>query len=144
MAGDRSGSDAAHTLRMSVMRLHRRLRRERSDSGLSLTNLSILGRLDQEGPATASALADAERIQPQSVTRVVADLERRGLIDRSPDPTDRRRVLLQLSDHGQALLAEDRRRRDEWLAVAMAATLTPAEQEFLLVAAQLLDRLAEA
>ncbi len=135
--------EAAHTLRMSVMRLHRRLRRERPDSGLSLTNLSALGRVDRDGPITASSLADAERIQPQSIARVVADLQRRGLIERVPDPVDRRRVLLRISGRGRELLADDRRQRDEWLAVAMSATLTEAERDILLVAARLIDRLAE-
>jgi DNA-binding MarR family transcriptional regulator len=141
MAGE---DEAAHTLRMSVMRLHRRLRRERPDNGLSLTNLSALGRVDRDGPITASELADGERIQPQSATRVVADLERRGLIERLPDETDRRRILLRASAAGRALITEDRRQRDEWLSVAMAATLTPAERDILLVAAHLIDRLAEA
>lgn len=136
--------DAAHTLRMSVMRLHRRLRRERPDSGLSLTNLSALGRVDRDGPITASALAEAERIQPQSVTRVVADLERRGLIERVPDAVDRRRILLRISEQGRELLDDDRRQRDEWLSVAMSATLTGAERDILLVAARLIDKLAEA
>lgn len=143
MTGERTEDEAAHTLRMSVMRLHRRLRRERPDNGLSLTNLSALGRVDRDGPMTASELADGERIQPQSVTRVVADLERRGLIERLPDDTDRRRILLRVSPAGRELIAEDRRQRDEWLSVAMAATLTPAERDILLVAAHLIDRLAE-
>jgi DNA-binding MarR family transcriptional regulator len=134
--------DIAHALRLSVMRLHRRLRRERPDTGLSLTRLSVLGRLDRDGPSTASAIAETERIQPQSITRVVAELERRGLIDRQPDTTDRRRVLLRVTPAGERLLAEDRRRRDEWLSVAMADALTPAEQDILRVAATLLDRLA--
>jgi DNA-binding MarR family transcriptional regulator len=144
MAEERAEDEAAHTLRMSVMRLHRRLRRERPDNGLSLTNLSALGRVDRDGPITASELADGERIQPQSATRVVADLERRGLIERLPDETDRRRILLRASAAGRALITEDRRQRDEWLSVAMAATLTPAERDILLVAAHLIDRLAEA
>ncbi|HEX5407780.1 MAG TPA: MarR family transcriptional regulator [Pseudonocardiaceae bacterium] len=143
MIAESSVEDAAQTVRMSVMRLHRRLRKERPDSGLSLTNLSALGRMDRDGPLTASALADAERIQPQSVTRMVADLERNGLIERLPDATDRRRILLRLSDTGRALLAEDRKQRDGWLAVAMASTLTPAERDILVVAARLIDRLAE-
>lgn len=133
----------AHTLRLSVMRLHRRLRRERPDTGLSLTKLSVLGRLDREGPTTAGAIAEAERIQPQSMTRVVAELQRRGLVERLPDPTDRRRVLLRISRDGERLIADDRRRRDEWLAVAMANTLTAAEQDLLRAAATLLDQLAE-
>jgi DNA-binding MarR family transcriptional regulator len=137
------GDDAAHTLRMSVMRLHRRLRKERPDNGLGLTAISALGRVDRDGPITAGQLAEAEGIQPQSVTRVVADLERRGLIERLPDDTDRRRILLRVSDQGRSLLAEDRRRRDEWLAVAMASKLTPAERDVLVVAARLIDHLVD-
>ena len=126
------------------MRLHRRLRRERPDSGLSLTKLSVLGRLDRDGPATAGELAEAERIQPQSLTRVVADLEHRGLIEKDADPLDRRRHTLRASPAGAALIAEDRRQRDEWLTQAMHRTLTPAEHELLGKAAALIDRLAEA
>ncbi|HEX3590709.1 MAG TPA: MarR family transcriptional regulator [Pseudonocardiaceae bacterium] len=143
MVEERLAGDAAHTLRMSVMRLNRRLRRERPDSGLSLTGISALGRVDRDGPITAGQLAEAEGIQPQSVTRVVADLERRGLIERLQDEVDRRRILLRVSDSGRELIAEDRRRRDEWLAVAMAATLTPAEHDILLVAARLIDQLVD-
>lgn len=135
--------EAAHTVRMSVMRLYRRLRKERPDNGLSLTNLSALGRLDRDGPLAASALADAERIQPQSVSRVTADLERQGLIERLPDAADRRRILLRITDLGRELLAEDRRTREEWLTVAMSS-LTPAERDMLVIAARLFDRLAEA
>jgi DNA-binding MarR family transcriptional regulator len=143
MAEERPADEAAHTLRMSVMRLHRRLRRERPDNGLSLTNLAALGRVVRDGPITASTLADGERIQPQSATRVVAALADRGLIERLPDDADRRRILLRASADGRSLIDEDRRQRDEWLAVAMAATLTPAERDILLVAARLIDRLAE-
>lgn len=124
------------------MRLHRRLRKERPDNGLSLTNLSALGRLDRDGPLTASALAEAERIQPQSVSRVIADLERQGLVERLPDDTDRRRVLVRATDSGRSLMADDRRTRDEWLGVAMSS-LTQAERDILVVAARLIDQLAE-
>jgi DNA-binding MarR family transcriptional regulator len=127
---------------MSVMRLHRRLRKERPDNGLSLTNLSALGRLDREGPLTASALADAERIQPQSVSRVIADLERQGLIERLSDDTDRRRVVVRATGRGRDLIADDRKTRDEWLAHAMSS-LTEAERDILVVAARLIDQLAE-
>lgn len=143
MSEDRPQDEAAHTLRLSVMRLYRRLRRERPDHGLSLTYISALGRVDRDGPITAGELADAERIQPQSVTRVVAELERTGLIERLPDEVDRRRILLRASDRGRELLADDRRRRDEWLSVAMAANLTPAERDVLVIAARLIDRLVE-
>jgi DNA-binding MarR family transcriptional regulator len=135
---------AASEVRMSVMRLARRLRQQRPDHGLSLTRLAVLSRLDREGPATVTALALAERIQPQSMTRAVAELEQRGLLERSPHPSDRRQVVLRISDAGMDLLAADRRQRDEWLAVAMADTLTPVEQELVRLASSLLDRLAEA
>lgn len=143
MIEKRTEHDAAQTLRLSVMRLHRRLRRERPDNDLSLTNLSVLGRIDRHGPITAGELAEAERIQPQSMTRVVADLERKSLIERLPDESDRRRILLRVSDRGRALLTEDRRRRDEWLSVAIATKLTPAERDIVLVAARLIDQLVE-
>ena len=126
------------------MRLHRRLRRERPDSGLSLTKLSVLGRLDRDGPATAGELAEAERIQPQSITRVIADLEQLGLLEKAADPRDRRRSTLRISPAGAGLIAEDRRQRDEWLTRAMQRTLSPAERDLLGQAATLLDRLAEA
>lgn len=126
------------------MRLHRRLRRERPDSGLSLTKLSVLGRLDRDGPATAGELAEAERIQPQSITRVIADLEQLGLLEKAVDPRDRRRSTLRISPAGAGLIAEDRRQRDEWLTRAMQRTLSPAERDLLGQAATLLDRLAEA
>lgn len=135
---------AASEIRMSVMRLARRLRQQRPDHGLSLTRLAVLSRLDREGPATVTELALAERVQPQSMTRAVTELEQRGLLVRSGHPTDRRQVVLRISQAGLDLLAADRRQRDEWLAVAMADALTPAEQEFLRVASTLLDRLAEA
>jgi DNA-binding MarR family transcriptional regulator len=103
----------------------------------------VLGRIDRHGPITAGELAEAERIQPQSMTRVVADLERKSLIERLPDESDRRRILLRVSDRGRALLTEDRRRRDEWLSVAIATKLTPAERDIVLVAARLIDQLVE-
>jgi DNA-binding MarR family transcriptional regulator len=142
-AGEQRAAVASE-VRMSVMRLARRLRQQRPDHGLSLTRLAVLSRLDREGPATVTALALAERIQPQSMTRAVAELEQRGLLERSPHPSDRRQVVLRISDAGMDLLAADRRQRDEWLAVAMADTLTPVEQELVRLASSLLDRLAEA
>lgn len=136
-------AEAAHAVRLSVMRLARRLRQQRPDHGISVTKLTLLGRLDREGPATATELAECERIQPQSITRVVADLEERGLLVRNRDPRDRRQMVLEISPAGRELLAEDRRRRDEWLAVAMTEALTPVECEVLRAAGKLMDRLAE-
>jgi DNA-binding MarR family transcriptional regulator len=91
---------------------------------------------------TASDLAQIERLQPQSVTRLIADLEERGLIRRKQDAGDRRQFLLAITSEGHDLLAEDARRQNMWLARKMAETLTPAEREILGIAAGLMERLS--
>lgn len=124
------------------MRLARRLRQQRPLGEIGLTGLSVLGRIDRDGACTATALAAAERIQPQSLTRLLADLQRRGLITRTPDPTDRRQNRIGLTAAARALLADDRRGRDRWLAEAMSARLTARQRAQLTAALPLLDQLA--
>jgi DNA-binding MarR family transcriptional regulator len=109
---------------------------------VSGSKLSILGWLARgERPLTASRLAELERLQPQSLTRIVAELEGAGLIRRRQDETDRRQLLIEITAEGSDLLAEDARRQNRWLAEAMLAKLTGAERDILLVAARLLDEL---
>lgn len=134
---------AAADLRLSVMRLTRRLRAERPDRQLTLTQLSVLSRLEREGPSTARELASAERVAPQSVARVVTELAGAQLLDRTPDPRDGRQVQLRITGRGSELLAEDRRGREAWLAGAMRRRLTGSEQQLLAVAARLVDQLVE-
>jgi DNA-binding MarR family transcriptional regulator len=133
---------AAVDLRLSVMRLARRLRAEREPADLTLGRLSVLGRLERDGPATASALANAERITPQSMARIVQHLLGTGLIERSQDPSDRRASLLRITGTGRELVLRDRRQREAWLSEALATQLTEVERELLMLAARLLDRLA--
>lgn len=133
-------AELASVLRVSVMRLSRRLRFERPDSGLSLTQLSALGTLDRHGPLTPRELADHEKVQPPSMTRVLAGLEERGLIDRTPHESDGRQHRVSLTRQGADLLREDRRRREEWLACRLAE-LTPEERELLRAATVLLERI---
>ncbi|BCJ36509.1 MarR family transcriptional regulator [Actinocatenispora thailandica] len=133
----------ANELRLSVMRLVRRLRAERPASGLSLTRVNVLGRLDREGPATMSDLAAAEGITPQSMARTVGELVDAGLLTRRADPDDGRRQLLDVTPAARRLLAEDRSRRDSWLAVALTERLSAEERAMLRIAGRLLDRLAE-
>lgn len=130
-------------LRMSVMRLARRLRAQRTDASLelTLTQLAALATIHLSGPLTLRELADAERVQPPSMTKVVALLETRGLVVREAHPTDGRQVLLSVSPPGKALLHEDRRRRDVWLFQRLR-TLTPDEVAVLRQAAPILERLA--
>ncbi len=134
-------ASVASGLRIAVMRLARRLRAERADTNLSVSQLAALATLDRHGPLTPGELAAHEKVQPPSITRTIAALEQAGLVVRSPHPTDRRQALVALSDSGARLLAADRRQRDVWLAQRLRE-LTPAEVRTLQEAAALLDRLA--
>ena len=133
-------AELASTLRVSVMRLGRRLRAERVVTDLSLTQMAALGTLDRHGPLTPRELADHERVQPPSMTRVLAGLEERGLILRTPHETDGRQHLVSLTAEAHALLREDRRRRDAWLARRLAE-LTQEERDVLYAAAPVIERL---
>ena len=134
-------AELASIMRVSVMRLSRRLRAERSDAGLTLTQIATLGTLDRHGPLTPRELAEHEKVQPPSMTRVLAHLEELGLIDRTPHESDGRQHLVSLTASAQALLKEDRRRREAWLAQRLAE-LTPSERDLLRAAAPLLERLS--
>jgi DNA-binding MarR family transcriptional regulator len=135
--------ELASALRMAVMRLSRRLRQERAEHDLSLTQISALAVLGRVGPLTPTELAAAERVQPPSMSRVVAGLEERGLVRRTPHPTDRRQVIITITDAARSVIEEDRRRRTAWL-VDHLAELDPDELELLRGAAPALERLAAA
>jgi DNA-binding MarR family transcriptional regulator len=130
----------ASELRVVLGQLMRRLRAEH---GFSISQGTVLGRLDRQGTSSIGALATAERIRPQSMAQTVCDLEALGLIARRPDPSDGRRVLVELTELGTQTLAEDRRKREGWLARAMAEDLTAEDQEVLQRAVVLLRRLAD-
>jgi DNA-binding MarR family transcriptional regulator len=130
----------SHQLARSVARLNRRLRQERQ-TDLTPTQLSVLGSILKLGPSTPSAIAAHERVQPPSITRTLTCLVDEGLAIREPHPDDGRQVLISVSDKGDAVLAEERERRDEWLAQHLAK-LTTAERKTLREATALLERLA--
>jgi DNA-binding MarR family transcriptional regulator len=136
-------AELASSMRVSVMRLSRRLRVERADHGLTLTQISVLATLDRHGPLTPRELAQHERVQPPSMTRTLAGLEERGLIVRTPHASDGRQHLISLAAPAAALLREDRRRRDAWLAQRLAE-LTQAERDVLRAAAPIIDRITSA
>jgi len=133
-------SELASTLRASVMRLGRRLRAERGVTDLSLSQMAALGTLDRHGALTPRELADHEKVQPPSMTRVLAGLEERGLILRTPHETDGRQHVVSLTSDARALLREDRRRRDAWLAQRLAE-LSQEERDVLRAAAPVIERL---
>jgi DNA-binding MarR family transcriptional regulator len=138
----RSDAALASSLRNSVMRLSRRLRIERASTDLSLNQLAVLGTLQRRGSLSVGELAGAERVQPPSMTRTVNSLCELGLVRREPHPSDRRQVVVHLCDSGLAVLEEDRRRRDAWLARRLVE-LSADERRLLRRVAPILDRLAQ-
>ena len=112
--------DVAAHLRLVVARTARRLRQE-ADAGLSPSLISALSTIDRRGPLTPSELAAHERVQRPTATRVLARLEDAGLVDRAPDPADRRSSLISASTAGRTLLRRQRSRKDQYLARRLAA-----------------------
>ena len=137
----------ATAMRISISRLARRLRVERLGLGetelvLSDIQLAALAALDRHQAMTPGELADHEKVQPPSMTRVIAVLEERKLVERAPHPTDRRQVLLTATPQGRALVARVRRRREAWLAQRLQE-LTPEERAILRSAAPILEKLSQ-
>jgi len=140
MPADVELATAASDLRIVLGQLVRRLR---SDGTLPIAHLAVLSRLDRAGPQTTSGLAAGERVRPQSMAQTLADLEGSGLVERRPDEVDRRQVLVELTAQGRELLGVERRRREDWLSLAISEQLTTEEQQLLVDALALLRRLAE-
>ncbi|MDT8915486.1 MarR family transcriptional regulator [Amycolatopsis sp. PS_44_ISF1] len=133
----------ARVVRDGVGRLNWRMRAESGAPSPGPMVLAVLSRLYRGGTHTPGELAEAERIHPQSLTRVLASLTSRELITRTPDPSDGRRSLIDITAAGKALLREYSVRREQWLATAMDRALSPTEQQLLRLAADLMARVAE-
>jgi DNA-binding MarR family transcriptional regulator len=133
----------ATQLRDAITRLNRRVRRARPVGDLTVTQLSALTSLRLAGALSPRELADVERVQPPTMTRIVAKLEERGLVQRTPHPTDGRQVILSPTEGGRAVLDRFERARDEWLACRLAE-LTPEERDTLMRAAEILQKVARA
>ncbi|WP_407924539.1 MarR family winged helix-turn-helix transcriptional regulator [Catellatospora vulcania] len=141
MVTQASPEELTERLRDAITRLNRRLRQERPVGDLTVTQLSALTSLRIGGALTPRELSEAERVQPPTMTKIVAKLEERGLISRTPHPTDGRQVLLSPSEQGLAVLEDYQRVRDEWLAGKLAG-FTAQERDTVARAAALLERLA--
>jgi DNA-binding MarR family transcriptional regulator len=137
----RADADLASSLRISVMRLARRLRLEKSTEDLSMNQLAALGSLNRCGGLTVGELAGIEKVKPPSMTRTVNSLAEAGLVLRSPHPTDGRQVMVDLTPAARQVLDEDRRRRDAWLAKRLAA-LSPEQRVLLREVVPLLEDVA--
>jgi DNA-binding MarR family transcriptional regulator len=135
---------AAIELGLAVKRLRARLRAESTtDAGWTISQLSTLSWLVNDGPMTASGLAQIEHVRPQSIAEIVAALKDGGLVVAKPDPTDGRKSLLRASPAGRRLIASVSASREAWLAHAIEAVVEPGERAGLAAAIELLHRLAD-
>lgn len=134
---------AARDLRVVFSRLRRRLRDVAIGGDLTPSQTAVLTRLWKEGASSASVLAGAERVRPQSMATIVAALEQRGLIERTPDPEDGRRQVVSLTKAGRERAESDRQVREEWLARALQERYSERERRIILDALSLLERLTE-
>ena len=126
------------------MRLSRRLRNERDASDdMSSNQIAVLFTLARSGPMTIGDLAAEEKVQPPSMTRTVNSLADKGLVQRDTHTTDRRAVVLSLTEAGSAVIDESRRRKEAWLHQRLCE-LTPAQRQTLRDAAPVLELLSRA
>lgn len=134
--------DVASALTVNLGLLRRRLRQLPHEGEATLPEISALVRLDRNGPATNSELAKSEQISPQSMGATVGALEARGLVARTSDPADRRRVVLSVTEAGRAVVDAKRTARARQVAEALES-LDDDEIATLRAAAPLLERLAQ-
>ncbi|HXP98179.1 MAG TPA: MarR family transcriptional regulator [Telmatospirillum sp.] len=145
-------ADTAQTVRSSALaaelralagKLKRRLREQASSKDLTPSQVSVLLRLEKDGPATASSLARAEGMRPQSMGSVITALQVAGLVSGAPDPTDGRQTILSLTEACRQWVQEGRAARQDWLCRTLQARLSPEEQDKLVEAVALLKRLVD-
>lgn len=136
-------SALAQDLRALLGKLKRRLRDQAHVGDLTPSQVAVLLRLEKEGPATASSLARAEGMRPQSIAPVIAALESAGLVNGAPDPADGRQTLLSLTDACRKWAEKGRAARQDWLTRTLQARLSAQEQGELAKAVALLKRLVD-
>jgi DNA-binding MarR family transcriptional regulator len=134
---------AGNDLRVVLGRIVRRLRQAHASGEVTLSELSVLSRLDREGPATPGALATAERVRPQAMGATLTALEQRGMVGRAPDAGDGRRVLMSVTPAGRRVLVDRRSVNTRRMAEALAEGFTHSEQRRLIAMLPLLERLAD-
>ena len=130
-------------LRLTIGRIARRLRQNHAVGDLSLSEVSVLSRLERDGASTPSALAEHERIRPQAMATTLAALEERGLVDRRPDATDGRRVVMTVTEQGSAMVRHRRSESAQRLIEVLESEFSTDELGVFDLVLPLLDRLAE-
>ncbi|ACB96517.1 MarR family winged helix-turn-helix transcriptional regulator [Beijerinckia indica] len=136
-------SALAQDLRAFVGKMKRRLRDQGHVGDLTPSQVSVLLRLEKDGSATASTLARAEGMRPQSMAPVIAALEKAGLVSGAPDPADGRQTLISLTDACRKWIEEGRAARQDWLTRTLQARLSPKELDEVAKAVEHLMRLVD-
>jgi DNA-binding MarR family transcriptional regulator len=139
----RTADDLAKTLREAIQRLNRRIRQARPIGDLTFGQLSALTSILLAGALTPRELADIERVQPPTMTKIVGKLEERGLVVRSPHPTDGRQVILAPTDEGRAIYAQFELARNAWLSEHLEQ-LGSEDRDVLFRAAEIMQQVARA
>lgn len=143
----RSQADRASALalemRTLIGQLKRKLRDQTGHEDFTSSQVSVVLRLEKDGPATVSNLARAEAMRPQSMSAVIAPLEAAGLISGAADPSDGRQTLLSLTKKCRELIEERRAAKQDWLTKTIVAKFCAEEQEQLAAALAILARLVE-
>jgi DNA-binding MarR family transcriptional regulator len=140
------GDDAAElaaALVLAVGRIARRVRQAHSVGDVTLSEVSVLARLNRDGADSPGALAELERVRPQAMASTLATLEERGLVRRRQDASDGRRVLMRVTDAGRKVLADRRSESVRRLTTVLEEEFTAGERRKVLAVLPLLDRLAE-
>lgn len=140
MTRTQTPAELASVLRLALTRAARRIRSQRVNTTVTLSQLSALATVGKCGPMSAGELAGIERVQPPSMTKILASLEGEGWVERTPHPDDRRQSIISITEAGRMLLDAEARARDEWLATRLVE-FSPEELRILSEAVSVLDRL---
>jgi DNA-binding MarR family transcriptional regulator len=140
-ADSKQRAEMASVIRLAVLRMARRLRAQRVNATVTLSQLSALATVAKYGPMSAGEVAALEQVKPPSMTKILAALESVDFIKRSSHPEDRRQSVIVVSEAGKALLEDETRARDEWLAKRLT-DLDESDVRKLIDAAHVLERLA--
>src|ERR1700733_2206118 len=146
VSGSRQEAQPATELMKAMTRLRARLRSESAPTEMAWTwsQLTTLGRIVAEGPTTMSELAHAEHVRRQSMAETVAALRAHDLVTAAQDPDDGRKTLITATAKGRSLLETIPAAREAWLAAAITKALGPGEEQALLKAAAIINRIADA
>jgi DNA-binding MarR family transcriptional regulator len=135
-------TEVANRLRPALLKLARELRRESHALGVRAGHVTLLIQIHRRQGIGVNELAALERISPPAMSGYIARLERAGLVQRTPDPRDRRRKGLSVTAEGERVLRSVKSRRTAWLA-ARLKHLDPDEVAALDAAVEPLLRLLE-